>query len=156
MICMSQCAEIGIVKLNKTKVTSRLWVIKKRQEHVAPPPRNILVFGDMKRSKHTFLQLDKYDCFTSPHREAAKKVLFLVARPLRPSAPPPRLSGHRNFFPYIKKVLFSLVAQPFNPPLSGPATKKRTFFCGLPKFYSFNEYTIRRRYFHQNCTNSLN
>ena len=37
-----------------------------------------------------------------------KKGLFLVARPLRPLAPPPfRLNGHRNFFPYIKKVIFS-------------------------------------------------
>ena len=35
-----------------------------------------------------------------------KRVLLLVARPLRPLAPPPRLSGQRNFFPYIKDSIF--------------------------------------------------
>ena len=48
-----------------------------------------------------------YACLTIPLPNCAgkgsrKKVLFLVARPLRPLAPPPWLSGHRNFFPYIK------------------------------------------------------
>ena len=42
------------------------------------------------------------------------------------------LVAYRNFFSFIKeKVRFSLVAHPFSPPppLSGPATKKRTFFA---------------------------
>ena len=56
-------------------------------------------------------------------REAAKKVLSLVARPLRPLAPPPRLSGHRNFFPYIKKR--SLRKELF---CGFPYTKKTTFY----------------------------
>ena len=64
-----------------------------------------------------------------PLGKAAKKVLFLVAQPLRPLPPPPRLSGHRNFFPHIKIRVFFLVAYPFSPPLSRPATKKRTFFA---------------------------
>ena len=41
-----------------------------------------------------------------------KKVIFLIARPLRPLAPTP-LSGHRNFFPYIKKKFFFLSGTPF-------------------------------------------
>ena len=48
--------------------------------------------------------------------------------------PPPGISGLSNFFPYIKKSYFFLsgtLVQP-PPPLSGPATKKRTFFCGFP------------------------
>ena len=60
--------------------------------------------------------------------EAARKVFFLVARPLRPlvfTPPPPRLRSHRNFFPYIKeKVLFSLVAHPFSPPTTGDGGMK--------------------------------
>ena len=46
-------------------------------------------------------------------REAAKKEPFLLI---------------------LKKVLFILVAHPFSPPppLSGPVTKKRTFFGGFP------------------------
>ena len=49
-------------------------------------------------------ELKHVDCCV---REAAI-FFFLRARPLRPLAPhrPPRLSGHRNFFPYIKKVVF--------------------------------------------------
>ena len=60
-----------------------------------------------------------------------KKVIFLVARPLRPLAPPPlRLCGHRNIFPYIKKSYFFLSGTPVQllpHPLSGPATEKGTF-----------------------------
>ena len=71
--------------------------------------------------------------------EAQKKVLFLVARPLRPlAAPPPsRHSGHRYFFPYIeKKVLFSFVAHPFSPPpLLGarPLREELCFAASLTK-----------------------
>ena len=61
-------------------------------------------------------------------REAAKKVIFLVARPLRPLAPrplPSALVAIGNFFLTLKRVIFSLVAHPFSPPppLSGPAIK---------------------------------
>ena len=53
-------------------------------------------------------------------REAAKKVLFLVVRPLRP-------------------VLFSLVVGPLTPPrLSGLTTKKTTFYLRLPLLYTLN------------------
>ena len=51
-------------------------------------------------------------------REAAKKVLFLVARPLRPLAPPPGLVAIGTFFLTLKKVLFSSVAHPFSTPSS--------------------------------------
>ena len=36
-----------------------------------------------------------------------------------------------TFFLTLKKIIFSLVAHPFSPPppLSGPTTKKRTFFA---------------------------
>ena len=58
-------------------------------------------------------------------REAAKKVLFLVVRPLRP-LPPPRLSGHKELFfpqPQIKKMpnkkfLFPQWSGPNLPPKS--------------------------------------
>ena len=51
------------------------------------------------------------------------------------SPPPPRLGGHRNFFPYIKKSSFFLSGTTVypTPPLSGPATKKITFLCGFPE-----------------------
>ena len=58
-------------------------------------------------------------------REAAKKVLYSVARPLRPLAPPLRLVAIGAFFITFKKVLFSSVAHPFN----GPAKKERTLFA---------------------------
>ena len=47
-------------------------------------------------------------------RKAAKKNLFLVARPLRTLSPSPplRLGGHMNFFPYIKKKSFFLSGTP--------------------------------------------
>ena len=38
-------------------------------------------------------------------REAVKKVIFLVVRPLRPKPPPPRLSGHRIFFFFFFKTM---------------------------------------------------
>ena len=69
--------------------------------------------------------------FTIVIREVEKKVLFLVARPLRPLAPHPLgLVAIGTFFHTLKKVLFSLVAHPFSPhpPLSVPATKKIIFF----------------------------
>ena len=43
-----------------------------------------------------------------------KKVFLKVFSP----PPLPRLSGHRNFFFYIKKSSFFLVAHPFSPPPS--------------------------------------
>ena len=50
-------------------------------------------------------------------REAAKKNLFLVARPLRPLAPPPLgLVAIGTFFPYIKKSSFFLSGTPVWPP----------------------------------------
>ena len=73
-------------------------------------------------------------------RGAAKriKVLFLVARPVRPYHPPPlELSGHiflGDFFSELQKKFFFVSGQALTPPppLGGRATKKRTFFCGFP------------------------
>ena len=64
-------------------------------------------------------------------REAAKKSSFLSGPATKTfSPPPPRLSSNRNFFSYIKNYLFSLVdTRLAPPPLSGPATKKITFFA---------------------------
>ena len=54
--------------------------------------------------------------FPNHVREAAKKVFFLVARLLRPLAPPPLgLVAIGTFFFTLKKVIFSLVAHPFSP-----------------------------------------
>ena len=66
-------------------------------------------------------------------REAAKKVLFLVARPLRPRAPPLDLVAIETIF--LTLNFFFSVAHPFSPPppLSGPATKKRTLFAASPR-----------------------
>ena len=47
-----------------------------------------------------------------PCKGSRKKSSLLVARPLRPLAPPPRLNGHRNFFPCIKKKYFFLSGTP--------------------------------------------
>ena len=59
--------------------------------------------------------------FSNLFREAAKKVLFLVARLLRPLAPPPLgLVTIGTFFLTLKKVLFSLVAHTFSPTLATP------------------------------------
>ena len=46
------------------------------------------------------------------------------------------LSGHRNLFPYIKKVLFSLVAHPFSPPplLVAWPLRKDFFAASLSNF----------------------
>ena len=51
-------------------------------------------------------------------REAAKKVL---------KPPPPRLSGHGNFFLKLKKFFFPWwkVAHPFSPPFFGVQSTKR-------------------------------
>ena len=61
-----------------------------------------------------------------------KKVIFLVARPIRPLVPPAPLGlvAMEPFFPYIKKSFFFLSGTPVKPPspLSGPAPKKITFF----------------------------
>ena len=66
-------------------------------------------------------------------REAAKKrsVLSGPATKAFSNPPPLRLVAIGTFFLTLKKVFFSLVAHPFSPPypLSGPATKKRTFFA---------------------------
>ena len=35
-------------------------------------------------------------------REAAKKVIFLMAGPLKPNPPPPELNGRRNFCLVLK------------------------------------------------------
>ena len=80
-----------------------------------------------------------YNCINHQNwiREAAKKLLFLVARPLRPLAPLLGLVALGTFFLTSKKFFFSLVAHPFSPTsLSGTATKQRTFFCGSP-YYCF-------------------
>ena len=63
-----------------------------------------------------------------------KKVLFLVARPLRPLTPSPSpYVAIGTFFLTLKKVLFlrSTPVQP-PPPFRGPATKKELLFCGFP------------------------
>jgi len=58
-------------------------------------------------------------------REAAKKVLFVIAGPLWPYPPPPSLMAGRTFFSSVpkvpKKVIFALMARPPPPPLYGPA-----------------------------------
>ena len=63
-------------------------------------------------------------------REAAKKVTFLVARPLNPYPLEP--SGHRNIFSSSFSsqkffFFFFLVAQPLPPPLlvAGPLKKRQ-------------------------------
>ena len=64
--------------------------------------------------------------------EAAKKGSFLSGPATGAFNPPsPRLSGRRNFFPYIKKVLFSLVSHPFSPPplLVARPLRKSLFFA---------------------------
>ena len=64
-------------------------------------------------------------CEINIPQESRKKVLFLVARPLRFYPPPIELSGHifRIFFSSIKKSYFFLVVLPL----------KINFFCGFPK-----------------------
>ena len=42
-------------------------------------------------------------------REAAKKVLFLVARPLRPFPPPPSCLGYSDMKREIKRFIYSYV-----------------------------------------------
>ena len=51
-------------------------------------------------------------------REAQKKVLLLMARPLRPNPPPLELDGRWNVIVGKKKVpkkFFLFMARPFNP-----------------------------------------
>ena len=63
-------------------------------------------------------------------RGAAKKSSFFSGPATKAFSPPPLgLMAIGTFF-LTKKVIFSSVAHPFSPspPLSGPATKKRTFF----------------------------
>ena len=68
-------------------------------------------------------------------RESAKKVIFLVARPLRPYPTPPststELSGHIGTF-FWSKIRFKkssfLLSGPAVSPLSGQATKNKNFF----------------------------
>ena len=64
-----------------------------------------------------------------------KKVLLLMAGPLRPYPPPPlELNGRRHFGTLEKKVpkkgFFPLMARPLipHPPFNAPAIKKRTIF----------------------------
>ena len=76
-------------------------------------------------------------------RVAAKKVLPLMARPLRLNPPPPlELNGRWNVGTQEKKVpkkvIFSLLARPFTPPpsLMARPLREELFFCGFPNKHS--------------------
>ena len=75
---------------------------KKCYARMAPPLPHLRIYNRSQTYIHTH------------YWEAAN----LVARPLRPLAPP-RLSDHGNFFPNIRTKFFFF--------LNGPAIKKRTF-----------------------------
>ena len=66
-------------------------------------------------------------------REAAKKVILLLAGPLRPNPPPwalERWNVEKKRFQ--KKLFFSLMARPL----------REDFFCGFPKVIQNLEFTI--------------
>ena len=68
-----------------------------------------------------------------PLRESAKKVIFLVARPLRPYPPPPSLVATffgGGFFLEFQKKFFLLSGQALSPlpPLTGQESKKKNLF----------------------------
>ena len=59
-----------------------------------------------------------------------KKILLLIAGPLRPNPPPPSLNGRWNVGTLkksLKKIIFSLMARPFTPP-------PLNFFLRLPLY----------------------
>ena len=58
--------------------------------------------------------------------EAAKKRYFLSNPATKAFSPPPWLSGHRNFFPYIKKKFFFLSGTPL---LVALPLRKELFFA---------------------------
>ena len=64
------------------------------------------------------------------HREAEKKNIFLVVRPLSKGRNTMKKKLFQIFLSSFKKVI--LLSYPPNP-LSGRTTKKKYFFCGFPK-----------------------
>ena len=77
-----------------------------------------------------------------------KKVIFLVARQLRPLAisPPPGLKAIGTFSPTLKKVLFSLVAKRPPPPLivARPLRKELFFAASLNNELKLYEHLPRQ------------
>ena len=70
--------------------------------------------------KYVIKQLCLYLKNSLQLRVATKKVIFLVARPLKPYPPPPSslvaTFWGRNFFRALKKVFFSWWVDPYPPP----------------------------------------